>query len=521
MALTKTKAKITGKRSKESSRTHKSATHEFLLDCMYDKSYDEQDGIDEDLGIMPVNDFTFSKRCPEAIPIYRCPDINLTTGGGLVHAGKITCAWGAEFSGKTLLGQMVLETFARLKIESLFRDHESKFSLSNIDWEAIGIPYEVMFGVDKEGNRIPSKRRLVNVSQPRTGPQTFKSIRRRLRGLPDKLFFKGKWYLGFNKDINSQMVKLKAIQGYEDKNNVDLLKPTKKVKFAGYLWHEILPTKRGMVDYRPQLLVLIDSIAQMLPQAFNEDSDAEEKKLKEEGGATAEEARMFAGSYGWKYVKSMISSKHVGIFTTNQLRSKVRGMGDPDYQPGGNATKHNQSIRAKVTGVSLNTVGLGSLIKGMTKIDYKTIEEPSVEEPGKTDKYVFSNFKLEKHDSFNPPDDKTDFRIWKKDAFNKGRGIDPVWQYWKAGKKIGVLSGKGAITFKKDCIWSKQKWTWLEFKALIVLEGDTIVSAKRFLKNAGFFDKKDRTKYNHIINLKNFIDSLIENGEAFDMWNST
>ena len=311
-------AKAKNKKAKEK------ASQKFFLNQMFDKSFDEQDKIDELEGIMPLSDFEFKGRVPEAFPIWRCPNINLFTGGGILHIGKIVCAWGKEDCGKTLLAKMITLSALRQQIEVIYRDHEKKLSNTKLNYEQFNLTYEEVFGADPyTKERIKGIRRLVHVTQPTNGHQTFRSMRKRLRGLPHKKFFKGKWYLGFNTKIAKQKEKLEVILANEKKAKFKFLKLDKKVKFGGskYKWYEILPDENGWVDDRPQALYIIDSIVTMLPEAFDEDDDKEAIR-EESGGQMNQAAIMFGGEHGWAYITGAAANKHVGIYCTNQLREK-------------------------------------------------------------------------------------------------------------------------------------------------------------------------------------------------------
>lgn len=560
-------AKAKNKKAKEK------ASQKFFLNQMFDKSFDEQDKIDELEGIMPLSDFEFKGRVPEAFPIWRCPNINLFTGGGILHIGKIVCAWGKEDCGKTLLAKMITLSALRQQIEVIYRDHEKKLSNTKLNYEQFNLTYEEVFGADPyTKERIKGIRRLVHVTQPTNGHQTFRSMRKRLRGLPHKKFFKGKWYLGFNTKIAKQKEKLEVILANEKKAKFKFLKLDKKVKFGGskYKWYEILPDENGWVDDRPQALYIIDSIVTMLPEAFDEDDDKEAIR-EESGGQMNQAAIMFGGEHGWAYITGAAANKHVGIYCTNQLREKPGvTYGSPEYMPGGNATHQSQNARYRARKASI-AMGMEkrTLFKGgMNKInqDNYLIEEPSVEFPGGSDHYKWSKLTTEKNHSYTPPTKHMTFRIWLKDGDEKEatRGIDPVWEYYMSATNIGLIkrpARQDHITFlDKKLIWAdKEKWTWLEFKALILLEGDDKKSAKKYLRKMnlvpekpvepkklkGMKTKKAQEKYAKALkqhkkkltifkekyakvkkrckgfNFKNYIDRLIDNGKAFPKYGAT
>jgi protein RecA len=91
----------------------------------------------------------------------------------------------------------------------------------------------------------------------------------------------------------------------------------------------------------PQALIVIDSLAAMIPEDEEEDPD---KNTQMAGTAKVH-------SWGLRLIKSRLSKKNVTLIATNQLRLKPGiAYGNPEYEPGGQALTFYPDLKIQVRG---------------------------------------------------------------------------------------------------------------------------------------------------------------------------
>lgn len=91
---------------------------------------------------------------------------------------------------------------------------------------------------------------------------------------------------------------------------------------------------------RPSVMFVIDSLAAMLP----EDVDTNDDKNPVGGGARVH-------SEGMKMIKSKLGRKNATLLCTNQVREKPMAMGNPEYEPGGQAVKFYPDLKFRISAV--------------------------------------------------------------------------------------------------------------------------------------------------------------------------
>jgi RecA/RadA recombinase len=191
------------------------------------------------------------------------------------------------------------------------------------------------------------------------------------------------------------------------------LLPTVRQDSNGNWWKLIVTkTRKDWVEDeregKPQYLFIVDSWPALLPEAIDENPDK---------SPMAVQARMFSDNI--KLVKSLLSQKNCLLFSTNQLRLNpgVR-MGDPTYEPGGEALKFYSDNRTRIMRVSPNTAGVPS------GAGAKYSEEPGLN--GGVDRFVYAKIQNTKNKAFAPFREST-FRIrFLKDG-SPGDGICESW----------------------------------------------------------------------------------------------
>lgn len=189
--------------------------------------------------------------------------------------------------------------------------------------------------------------------------------------------------------------------------------PTVRQDQDGHWWKLVVSkTKKEWVEDerngKPQYLFIVDSWPALLPEALDENPD----KIP-----MAMQARMFSDNI--KLVKSLLGQKNCVLFSTNQLRLNpgVR-MGDPTYEPGGQALQFYSDNRTRVMRISPNTAGVPS------GSGAKYSEEAGLN--GGNDQYIYSKIQNTKNKAFAPYRESM-FRIrFLKDGA-PGDGICETW----------------------------------------------------------------------------------------------
>jgi RecA/RadA recombinase len=175
---------------------------------------------------------------------------------------------------------------------------------------------------------------------------------------------------------------------------------------------------------KPQFLFIIDSCPALLPESIDENPDK---------SPMAVQARMFSDNL--KLVKSLLAQKNCIMFATNQLRLNPGArMGDPTYEPGGEALKFYSDNRTRIMRISPNTAGVPS------GSGAKYSEEPGLN--GGVDQYVYSKIQNVKNKAFAPYRESM-FRIrFQKDGA-PGDGICETWDCASLMQATGQMLQRG------------------------------------------------------------------------------
>ena len=226
------------------------------------------------------------------------------------------------------------------------------------------------------------------------------------RRMPDKRYVGGNWWYVYE---NTQ--KIKAALG--DAVNVPM---TRSANGGLYV-----PAEHG----KPQLVVLLDSLPALLPEAADEDDPSK---------GIAIMARMF--STGMRAIKGRMRRKRVILVGVNQLSTNPMQMyGPKDSEKGGNALKYYSDSRTRFKARSSGMPYNPTLEGGIQR-------EASAEFDGRKDTYRYIHVRNNKN-KLGKPFRETWLRLWAEDGVGKARGYDPAWD---------CLSGDTLVTTDKGYI---------------------------------------------------------------------
>lgn len=254
-----------------------------------------------------------------------------------------------------------------------------------------------------------------------------------LRRLPDKRFEGGRWWYIYERTKEN----LAAYKGQADR-------AMSSANNAIYI-----PAEDGAL----QALLLIDSWPSLLPAGLDED---------EAKAGMALSAREF--SQHLPRLKGKLRSKRVALLGINQLRERPGfNMGDPRYEPGGQALRFLSDVRIWYTARALSGVPFSPKGKGMVE------EEPSVSVDGGTDTYRYIHARAIKN-KLSVPGRETWLRIWVQDAEGNANGLDPVWDAFYVLHLTGQVSGKrSSMLLDVEGLGpAKKNISWQEFKMLVI-----------------------------------------------------
>lgn len=385
------------------------------------------DGIENDCGVTLTEGNRSTTR--ESTGLI---NLDLILEGGLTTGGWYTF-FGGEQSSKSTLAQTQLAMAAVTKHTPilLYFDFEGSFSpdyMLSIA-RSMGFTGDLtdLFGIQdpKTGKYI--KRPLIRKYQENVAEKFFDYVAKLERILPDKLWKHDKWWKVY--DDNKKMPGYKQLKEACDKT---------LYKRTGRLWVEC-------EDGHPQALIVVDSYPAMLPE--NLDVDDPKSGL----GA---QARMFSEQL--KRVKGKMAPKRITIMGVNQLRLRpMTMMGNPEYEPGGEALKFFSDVRIKMTARAVPTGG------GQFE------EEDGI--GGGTDVYRYIHMRAHKN-KLSVPNLEGWARIWVRDANGVAHGYDPVYDCFEAMKRTGLISGtKNRLKIALPQMEKQRKGlTWGQFKTLII-----------------------------------------------------
>jgi RecA/RadA recombinase len=378
---------------------------------------------------------------------------DLVTGGGLVPGTMVQIS-GREKGGKSTKCMTILRQALLAQVPIInYWDAESALNDPNYAQPVIGRDFPLrtlFFGPNK-------KARLY---QENVLEDFYNSSKALLRQLPNKAYRadRKKWYLYFMADKEGRA--MMAAFGYKSYDQ-ELYKET------GQLWCETYPGLQG--------IIFCDSYPALVPADVDE-SDEDERGM-------ALDARAFSKNI--KKVKGILKRKGFVLVGVNQIRLKPGfNMGNPEYEPGGEALKFYADVRIqnRPRGVPSGW-DRGRRADGTTTGEYGS--EKSVLGKG-YDSYSYTKMVNTKNKTGQPYLEGL-ARIWFKDHDGKPHGYDPVFDTWQYYKMTGRVSGnKKGMKFAVDELKGR-KLRWEEFKLLILAEtmGDSKL-VDRAKKELGF-----------------------------------
>lgn len=362
---------------------------------------------------------------------------DLLTGGGLV-SGTMVQISGKEKGGKSTTCMTILRQALLAKVPViLYWDAENALTDPNYAQPIIGkeFPLNVVFFGPKKKARLYQEAVLEDF---------YNSTKALMRSLPDKMYRSDtkKWYFIFNADQKGRA--MMADFGYTEYDK-------ELYRASGRLW---CPTDKAGL----QGIVFCDSYPALVP--------ADEDEAEESSKAMALDARAFSKNI--KKVKGVLKRKGFLLVGVNQIRLNpgVR-MGNPEYEPGGEALKFYSDVRNQNRPRAVPT-GWSTGIKsdGQKTTEYGM--EKSIYGKG-TDSYSYIYMQNTKNKT------KVPYlggwaRIWFKDHKGKAHGFDPVFDTYQYYKTTGRVSGNKK-NMKFDIPELKgHKFTWEGFKLLVLAE---------------------------------------------------
>jgi RecA/RadA recombinase len=415
--------------------------------------------------------------------------IDLILGGGISPA-MYTVA-GPEQSAKTTLAIAMMGSAVNQKVSLPVLWDAENSSGSSMDYvenifNTMGVKanVETIFGVKQNGKYVTEP--LVYYRDEAELNTFYDWLSALLRRLPDKRYEDGRWWYVYE-----------ATQ--ENKAKYKAMMDRKLSAANGAIYIE---AENGSL----QAYVLVDSYPSLLPDSMDEDDPK---------AGMALQAREFAKHV--PRVAGKLRAKRVALVGINQIREKIGFvMGDPRYEPGGNALKFYSSVRMWNTPRALSGVPFHPKGKGMYE------PEKSVTVEGGSDMYRYIHVKAIKN-KLSVPNRETWLRLWVTDGDGLAQGFDPVWDTFYAMFLTGQVSGKrSAIQLDIHGIGpAKKLLTWEQFKLLVIGDKEQITSIcerigyKPFNLRKGMFNlmRKGVLESLYIENLKTKSDSKKEDDD--------
>lgn len=269
---------------------------------------------------------------------------------------------------------------------------------------------EQIFGKKSPDGRSWTIPPRVRYSASTKGSSFFNWFVKVLLRLPDKKMLNGEWYLVYEPTKENM-----SLYGQYDIKGLD-----KKYGKGIYI---------KAPDGALQGIVICDSWPAMNPDMKDEET-----------GATGlgANARMFSEQL--PRVKGYLASKKVALIGVNQLREKPMTMGDPRYEPGGNALRFASDARLWFTQRALSAVPLWPA--GVTKHKRLTGFETEKSLVGGQDEYRYIHV-FAKKNKLSAQGRDSFIRLWTKDGNGKANGVDPVWDTIFYLHRTGQISGRG------------------------------------------------------------------------------
>ena len=294
-----------------------------------------------------------------------------------------------------------------------------------------------VFGVkDSHGRTLIEPR--IYYRDDSEGEKFFEWLAAVQRRLPDKRYIGGRWWYVYE---DNQKTKA-ALNGVID------VGMTRSANGGLYV-----PADNG----KPQLVVLLDSLPALLPEAADEDDPSNGIALM---------ARMF--SKGMTMVKGRMRRKRVILLAINQLSiNPLQMYGPKESEKGGQAIKYNTDSRTRFNARSSGMPFNPTLESGIQK-------EASAEYEGRKDTYRYIHVKNNKN-KLGKPFRETWLRLWAEDGIGNARGYDPSWDCLQYLHQTGQLAGVRAnlkLNLGGD-FTAKRGISIADFKSLILGERAT------------------------------------------------
>lgn len=329
--------------------------------------------------------------------------IDLICGGGY-GVGRFMSPFGPEASGKTTGALEAVAEALLMGIPCIYYDAENALDVEYFDrivYKKTGFHISHFMGVtDAEGNVI--KPGLLYYVQPSSCENCFNHATRIADSIPDIVKNKKLGWCWLQKG---------------EGNKKDTLEPREE---------------EGNVS----ILYVIDSLKALVPQA---------KKENDEASPLAQQARALSDSF--PNLVERMKRKRLCVIYTNQVRSKIGfTMGNPEFEPCGDAAKFYSSTRIRYASCATSTVDKdffktsGTDGEGKGQVDV----ELSWDGTGK-DRYRYAKIKTIKNKQFSPYQE-TFIRFRYEKAGQQGDGIDPsfdVYAYLYQTGQCSKKSGKG------------------------------------------------------------------------------
>lgn len=328
---------------------------------------------------------------------------DLILGGGR-KSGRWYSETGPEHGGKTTLVKMALGQ-GMLHIPSqltgIYIDQEGTLdpTWAGHIWGVQPSELYTVFGQRKAGGKQWQHPPRIRYYKPQFGEQALLFLINLLSRRPEKVKAEGQWWYIYTPMPADEVRKNGT--GYTLAELRDKLTVNKRK-----LWDANLYSHTGLFyvpvpnNYGgPELIIGVDSWSAFTPkQIALQDNDA-----------LGSQARMF--SRYLNTLKSLAASRGVTIVGTKQIRQKIGGYGDPEYNPGGENLKHVDDVRCRI-GTLSNKVKSG-----------KSNSNVQVED---TDEYRYFKIRNKKNKTF-VPFKECDGRWWTSHEGSSGFGIDPVF----------------------------------------------------------------------------------------------
>lgn len=363
--------------------------------------------------------------------------LDLILGGGH-KSGKVYAYTGPEHGGKTTIVKMAMGQALRTipyRLKGVFLDGEGTFDpiWAGHIWDVEPNELHKVIGLRNAKTKDWLISPQIRYYKPQFGEQGLVFLTNLVKNRPEKVKLDNRWWYlyvpstadevrkngsGWTKDtIRDTLTREVEVNG-----------KTKKVK----LWDASLYSDTGCFyvpvpnNYGgPELIIGIDSFTSLTPKQI----------ALQDNEALGAQARMFS-----RYLtplKSLIASRGITLLGTKQIRQKIGGYGDSEYNPGGETLKHVDDVRCRIGTVS-NKIKTG-------KSNYNVQVEGD-------DEYRYFHIRNKKNKTF-VPFKECDGRWWTQHGGSSGFGIDPVFDVLKylemTGQKTAVKKGF-SVTLQED-----------------------------------------------------------------------